>query len=283
MSLLTRLLVIGALALCGLAGIPTAKAATASGCPTVNGDWAAAGPFAVTVEDGGSAHRIFRPTGLGNKGCTRHPVIIWGNGTWTSPGTYAGLLKHLASHGFIVVAAKTSNAGSGEEMLAGIDWITAANARSSSVFHDKVDLTKIGATGHSQGGGGAVVAGADPRVDTVVPIEPGPQGNAADLHGPVLWLAGQNDNVVWPSWVKPRYQNSGHVVAEYGLLAGANHMTPTGDGGGFRGPLTAWFRFWLMGDEQARGEFFGPSCDQCTSDAWAEFLRNARAEAVSGT
>jgi len=68
----------------------------------------------------------------------------------------------------------------------------------------------------------------------------------------------------------------------FGELGGASHATPAGGGGGFRGPLTAWFRFHLMGDEQARGEFFGTGCGYCTSAAWSDFQRNARALAVPG-
>ncbi|GAB4012439.1 poly(ethylene terephthalate) hydrolase family protein [Nocardioides ultimimeridianus] len=261
----------------------TATAATADGCPGVNGDYAGPGPFGVTTEAGDSAHTVYRPTNLGRQGCTSHPVIIWGNGTYATPSVYAGLLKHLASEGFIVVAANTTQSGSGQEMLAGIDWITEKNSDPSSIYYQKVDLAHIGASGHSQGGGGAVNAGADPRVDAVVPIEPGPQGSNAALHGPTLWLAGQNDNIVNANLlVKPRYEATDQVVSEYGLLAGATHFTAIGDAGGFRGPVTAWFRYWLMGDQEAGSEFFGPSCGECTSSAWADFERNARALAVAG-
>jgi hypothetical protein len=61
-------------------------------------------------------------------------------------------------------------------------------------------------------------------------------------------------------------------------------LVTVGDGGGFRGMTTAWFRFWLMGDEQARGEFFGPAatCGICTDPAWSDVRRNTRALAIPG-
>jgi len=34
-------------------------------------------------------------------------VILWGNGTFTTPALYDGLLRHLASHGLIVAAAES--------------------------------------------------------------------------------------------------------------------------------------------------------------------------------
>ncbi|MBN1170962.1 MAG: hypothetical protein JXA67_02205 [Micromonosporaceae bacterium] len=96
----------------------------------------------------------------------KHPVIIWGNGYGTTTSAYDGLLKHFASHGFIVAAANTTNAGSGTEMLAGIDGIKNVAAISSAA-----DLTRIGATGHSMGGIGSLKAAADKRVRTAFPLE----------------------------------------------------------------------------------------------------------------
>lgn len=254
----------------------------ASGCPPAGQSWAEPGPFAVSETPSGVGHTFFHPARLG--GCGAHPVVLWGNGSGSTPGTYAGLLRHLASHGFIVAAADTSSAGSGREMLAGLDHLTAEHRRPGSVFHGRVDLGRIGAAGHSQGGAGAIVTGADVRVDTVVPVQPGPFGDHRALHGPVFYLAGQADLIVSPLLlVHPRFRESGHVPAVYGELAGAGHTEPTGDGGGYRGPVTAWFRFHLLGDERARGEFFGPECGYCCATEWSRFERNAKAEAVAVT
>lgn len=67
-------------------------------------------------------------------------MILWGNGTGASPSTYGSLLRHFASHGFIVAAANTSNAGSGDEMLDGLDNLTDFNDQAFSRFHEMVDL-----------------------------------------------------------------------------------------------------------------------------------------------
>ena len=136
--------------------------------------------------------------------------------------------------------------------------------------------------GHSQGGQGAINARVDPRVDITIPIQPGPLASSSSLHGPTLFLAGQHDDIVPPALVEHFYEAADHVVAIYGELAGANHFTPTGDGGGFRGPMTAWLRFHLMGVENARGEFFGQACGVCTSDAWSQVERNSYALQLPG-
>src|SRR5262245_48160061 len=66
------------------------------------------GPFEI-VQHALADCTVHRPAVLGKNGVT-HPVIIWGNGTFSVPVFYTGVLSHLASHGFIVAAANTSNA-----------------------------------------------------------------------------------------------------------------------------------------------------------------------------
>ncbi|MFG1790607.1 acetylxylan esterase [Nocardia sp. NPDC049149] len=239
-------------------------------------EWDKPGPYKVQVQ-GIKEHTLYFPAKM-----DRHPVIIWGNGSLAVPAIYDGLLEHWASYGFIVAAANTVWATSGVEMLQGIDLLARLNQQSDSPFHRKVDLAHIGASGHSRGGGGSLNAGADPRVGTTVPIEPGPRPNPAGLHGPTLLLAGADDNIVEPAGVKQFYESANHIVAIYGSLAGAGHFTPLNDGGGFRGPSTAWFAFHLKGDERARGEFFGANCGMCTSKAWREVQRNRLAQQVPG-
>ncbi|MCP2342122.1 alpha/beta hydrolase family protein [Actinomadura rupiterrae] len=257
-----------------------ARADTTTGFPSVNGAWGTAGPYAVSVQTE-SVTTFYYPSDIATNPL-KHPVIIWGNGTGVTPAAYDALLRHWASHGFIVAAANTTQANSGTAMRAGIDRLTTLNGTSGSPFHGKVDLTRVGASGHSQGGAGAIQSSADSRVDTTVPIEPGPLASTSNLHGPTLYLAGQDDTVVNPNWVHNFYTSSTQVPAEFTELAGATHFTAAGDGGGFRGITTAWFRFELMGDEQARGIFFGPGCGICSGPTWLATERNPLALAIPG-
>ncbi|GAB3667452.1 hypothetical protein GCM10027589_33290 [Actinocorallia lasiicapitis] len=235
-------------------------------------------PVAVLAE---SKTTFYYPRDIAQSPIT-HPVIIWGNGTFATPSAYTGLLKHWASQGFIVAAANTTMSNNGADMRAGIDRLITKTSNPSSKFFAKVDLAHIGASGHSQGGAGAIVASADSRVTTTVPIQPGPLASSSTLRGPSLFLSGENDNIVQPSWVKNFYTAASHVPAVYAKLAGANHFEATGDGGGFRGLSTAWFRFQLMGDESARGVFFGADCTLCVDPAWLDVQRNAKAQQIPG-
>lgn len=249
------------------AGSTGTSPAQAAGCPTVGDNFADAGPFQVTVQTD-SAHTYYSPTELGSRGCTRHPVILWGNGTATTPPVYDQLLRHLASHGFIVAAANTSNAGSGVEMRAGLDNLTTFNNQSGHRFNQKVDLTRVGTTGHSQGGGGAIEAAKDQRVKVLAPLQPW-LGSQTGLQSDdvALFFAGSTDTVIPPATVRARYTGV-TIPAAYAELADANHYIPAATGGGFRAPLTAWFRWHLMGDTTARGEFVGADCGLCTDQVW---------------
>jgi hypothetical protein len=271
---LRLLLTLAVLAVGLLAAPPTRADAQATGCPAAGANFADLGPFEVTMQ-AEAAHTYFSPTELGSQGCTVHPVILWGNGTWTTPEVYAPLLRHLASHGFIVVAANTSNAGSGVEIKAGLDNLTAFNGQQGHRFFQKVDLTKVGVTGHSQGGGGAIEAAKDPRIKVLAPLAAF-LGNQTGLQSDdiAIFFAGTLDTWIPPAGVKARFSGV-TIPAAYAEAAEANHFHPAGDGNMFKAPLTAWFRWHLLGDTTARGMFVGESCGLCNDPVWADYEANA--------
>ena len=234
-----------------------------------------AGPFATTFVDVSNC-TIFRPSNLGAEGTT-YPVILWGNGTSTQVAIYQGLLSHLASHGFIVAAADTSNAGDGSQMLDGLTYLTAQNATPGSPFYHHVDLQHVGASGHSQGGAGAIMAGRDPRVTTTVPLQPyilpisgGGRFLTASIgqqQGPMFLVSGGADSTAVPDTHQRPVFNGANTSVVWATLAGADHYAPFGDAGRFRGPATAWFRARLMGDAEA-AQLFPPVCMLCGTSGW---------------
>ncbi|WP_327084904.1 acetylxylan esterase [Nonomuraea sp. NBC_01738] len=255
-----------------LAAVMLALGLTAA--PAHATDWGAPGPYATAVEIG-VVNTLYYPRDIA-QGTRRHPVIVWGNGTGVAPVVYRDLLLQWASHGFIVSAANTPMSNLGISMRAGIDALTARDADPGSIFHGKVDLEHIGAAGHSQGGAAAIVVGADPRVDVILPIQPGPLADIDGVHGPAFLMAGQYDSIVWPALVKAFYNDADHIPAIYGELRGVNHFTIAGDPGPFAAPTTAWFRFQLMGDAEARSMFYGPGCGICLDTRkWSDVKRNS--------
>lgn len=268
----TTAMVAGLLAL--VQGTPAAEA-QANGCPSVGSNFADEGPFDVRTESD-DVTTFFFPTELGSQGCERHPVIIWGNGTFTTPAIYEGMLRHWASHGFIVAAANTSNAGSGQEMLQGIETLASANQDPSSPFNGRVDLDNVGSSGHSQGAAGALRTADDPRVRTSFPIQG--NGNPTNVES-ILFLSGETDP--FAGTMRNAYNASSRPAA-YAELAGAGHLVPLGDGGGFRGGSTAWARWQLMGDADAAGQFQGADCGLCSSPDWSVYEANDQLQQLDG-
>jgi S-formylglutathione hydrolase FrmB len=82
----------------------------------------------------------------------------------------------IAEAGFVVYITYQTNDGS--EMLAGLEWLIAENARSGSVFEGKLDTTKVAPMGHSLGGLAAFKIAADPRLTTAAHLSGGTMNHA---------------------------------------------------------------------------------------------------------
>ncbi len=213
----------------------------------------------------GNDFSLFRPADPGAEGVL-HPVITWGNGTLAIPLFYFDLLDHLASHGFVVIASNSPFVGSGDAMLEGVDWILEQNEDPTSALFGAIDVDRIGATGHSQGGEGTINAANDARLRCSAPIQPVP-GNVEGVKGPMLILSGTADVIVPPEVVGGGVFVPSPVKAILAILEGGTHFDPLGDGDGYRGYVTAWFAYCLFDDELA-GEAFRGSCEICDNADW---------------
>jgi dienelactone hydrolase len=236
----------------------------------------AAGPEKTVTEAGGETCTIFRPATLAQADYRqRRPIVIWGNGTTLRPENYAPMLTNLASWGFVVAAANTTNAGSGQEMLDCLNWLAAQNAKVEGPYAGLLDTGRVGASGHSQGGGGALMAGRNARIKAVAPVEPWTSslgyemGAETNQHGPILLLSGGNDTLAVPAkQQQPVWDNANEAVT-WLTLKDATHFVPMRGGGVFTGAVTAWFRYQLMEDARAKALFEGPTCGYCTAPDWA--------------
>ena len=81
----------------------------------------------------------------------KHAVVLWGPGGGTEPGAYSGIIKRLASHGFVVIATSESPDGTGRGKPA-LDWLENKNNTPGDPLYGKLDMTKVGCSGHSMGG-----------------------------------------------------------------------------------------------------------------------------------
>ncbi len=243
-----------------------------TGFPSVS-NFASSGSFSVTNSNVNSTCTVYRPRTLGQNGL-RHPIILWGNGTGGSPSTYRGLLEHWASHGFVVAAARTSNAGSGDEMISCLNYLVTENGRSSGTFAGKLNVNRVATAGHSQGGGGSIMAGQDSRVTVSAPFQPYTLGlghrasSQRNQSGPMFLMTGGSDTIAAPGLNARPVFNNANVPVFWGELRGAGHFEPVGKAGGYRGPSTAWLRYHLMDDQNAESTFYGSRCGLCTDRNW---------------
>jgi hypothetical protein len=258
------------------------------------------------VEDGGTGaysaimytdtslptHTIFRPKDLNAFGKkAKLPIIAWGNGACAnSPWEHVNFLSEVASHGFLVIAIgpmpKEGERGSGRttssQLIDAIDWAIAQNKDESSIFHGKIDISKIAVSGMSCGGLQTLETAPDPRVTTAVVCNsgiigggggmPGMPGLSKDhlekLHTPVLYLLGGETDIAYENGMDD-FNRIDHVpvfVANMDVGHGGTYSQP--HGGEFARVATAWYKWQLKGDKGAGKMFTGDPCQLSKSDVW---------------
>ncbi len=180
------------------------------------------------------AFTLFVPTA--DADCTGpFPVVAWGNGSFTGVGTYTAFLTNVASHGFTVVAANTSNAngalgGGGQTVL---DDALALGRTLPNVG------TQACTMGYSQGGAaavrGAVIANATCIVGIAAEINFTGPANATGRTRVILLGGGADTTAPVPNNSQVLFNQAGAPKA-LAVLTGVGHLEPTTNGGGrYRG------------------------------------------------
>jgi hypothetical protein len=228
------------------------------------------GPLLDTGDIDFKLYTIYRPaTWTEGK---KYPVITWGNGTCAKPEGYGALLRYVASHGFVVIAANSRWTGSNSPMLKALDFAAAANADPSSTYYKRLDLTKIGAMGHSQGSAATISAAQDPRVKAVILWN---GGSSADK--PYLAITGEmdiNNPTVFGLTLALTGNPPGgyifyHKVVGTGPVRG--HLTLMTQPERVVEPAVAWFKYQLLNDLESRKWFVGTTCELCDKDEEFEY------------
>jgi hypothetical protein len=191
------------------------------------------------------------------------------------PESYGVLLKHLASHGFFVIAANTRQIARNSIMTKALDWAFKANKDSSSPYFGKIDEDKVGAAGHSQGGMATISAASDSRIKTVIIFNGGSSASK-----PFLAISGDRDILgLSASSLKSAAMRAPkaawlwyHMVPQRGNADG--HLTLITEPERVVGPSTAFFKYVLQNDADAKAWLVGPSCKLCGMDASFEYGEN---------
>lgn len=137
-----------------------------------------------------------------------YPAISFGHGFLQAPSRYAGILSHLASWGFFVIASESQQGFAPSHSQFALDirecltYLEQESARSGSFMFGALDLGNYGISGHSMGGGsGTLAAAADSRVRalaTLAAAETNPSAVAAsaNLAIPASIISGSEDSIV---------------------------------------------------------------------------------------
>ena len=197
----------------------------------------------------------------------KHGVVVWGPGGGTEPGAYEGMIRRLASHGFVVIALKESP-GDASQAIKALDWLDKQNKDQNSPLFGKLDMNTVGCSGHSMGGlesEQAVIK--DKRVLTAFLNNSGDWNGAGankvatDRTIAILFgeVGMEKDNA------KNDYNNAG-VKAPACLIemtggprnseGGYGHGSGSWDG---MAATVAWMRWHLGGETERKADFVGRS------------------------
>ncbi len=270
------------------------------------------GPYAAIKEVDSTLpdHVVYRPADLTKLGGTKLGILIWGNGGCAADGASArDHLAQIASHGYLVVAPGKILSGPGaaprpasaeprgpdpvtgqlpqvattwQDVVKGLDWALAENARTGSRYEGLIDPAQIAVAGHSCGGLQAIQAGADKRIKTVIVHNSGVftdgtnpiKGVTVDksmlklLHTPVLYVLGGKGDVAWPNGTDD-YARITHVpVALVDGDVGHGGTFREANGGDVARFTVDWLNWQLRGDKAAAKRFAGADCGLCSDPKW---------------
>ena len=207
------------------------------------------------------------------------PAVVFVNGTGVFASKYPALFRHLASWGFIVLGSEDPSTFSGDSTDAALAWLLEENETPDSLFYQKVDTAHIGLSGHSQGGVGVFNAvSGQPHggmYACAVSLSPTQEDWAEALKIPydpsqtsipTLVLAGTENDVITPEGMERLYKKLGGAKA-MALRTDTDHGQMLYSGDGY---VTAWFLYWLRGDQEAGGAFFGGDAELLTNPLWRD-------------
>jgi len=147
-----------------------------------------------------------------------YPIVAFGHGFFMQTGYYLSHFRHLATHGFVVIAPQFPDTQHGEladDLLYCVEYLRQQHSSGGSRFRGLIDTASIGLSGHSMGGGASLLAAArDSRVRVVAPLaaaETTPSAIAVmnQIVGFVYLIAGASDGIAPPAAHQiPMYNNA---------------------------------------------------------------------------
>ena len=227
--------------------------------------------FTAKAEDPIKKYTVYYPEELETSD-KKYPLLIVVNGTGFKATKYEPEFDLYASWGFIAVGNQDKGTGSGETTVTTLKYMLAQNEDPSSVFYQKIDVDNIGITGFSQGG--AAVFNVLTKFDeakyfkAAAPLSPVQEAGSHTMTDYGYDITGVKCSVLLLAGTEGDFETKTVIPFEemtgmYGRLdvpkvmarrTGMDHDHMMYSAGGY---VIAWFRWQLMGDQEAAQVFTG--------------------------
>ncbi|MEU8935102.1 alpha/beta hydrolase [Streptomyces sp. NPDC048409] len=164
-----------------------------------------------------------------------HPGLAFGHGFFQAITQYETLLKHYASWGVITVAPKSqgglfpSHSAFADDLNAALTWLTSQSSTTGSRFAGAVNTSRLAVSGHSMGGGAALLAAsrnpAVKSVSTLAAAETNPSAVTASgtLTMPVQYLGGSADTIAGVAANQQKIYDAKPSVTQLRVITGGFH------------------------------------------------------------
>ena len=213
------------------------------------------------------------------------PVVIFLNGTGTPASKYPALQKHLASWGFITIANEESNSFYGEAVELSIRCLKFIDAYQDQgvPIYNHIDFDNIGVTGHSQGGIGVINGITIHQNSGMVKAAVILSSTETDMAKALLWdsdstlikantliigSTGETDSKISPlESLNSTFDKINGVDKVLARRNDADHGQMLYYADGY---VTAWFMYYLQGDESANA-FFGDNAEMANNSLYQDF------------
>lgn len=223
------------------------------------------------------------------------PLINIGNASNTTAYDLIEAMEHLASWGHVVIGNMDKQTGSGSSISQTLDEFLCLIEQQDNIFYGKIDTTKIGIAGYSQGAYGTVMAATaypNSHLYKAIYLCSCPQKQIginfkwgatdfAKITAPLLMLAGTGE---WDSKIispEEAFQaNFDETTGTFPVLSARHackdHEEMGGEGDAY---MTAWFSYFLKGDSAAGKAFSGDDAEILRNrDRWVNIKRKRLCE-----
>lgn len=277
-------------------------------CGTIEAEYAAMGDYEVSYAEYPALdvlikqYKVWYPSAL-EEGSQEWPIVVMANGTGVPASRYEPIFQHLASWGFVVIGNEQQASWQGDGSEGALELLIRLNEDPESVFYQKLDLECVGAAGHSQGAIGAIngvtsqpngwrykalYTASTPSSRYAMTLnwnydvskiqipyfmaagtgllDAGEEGlpevveDTQEISISPLWSQEENYSLIPNTTPKLRARRTGADHAE---------MLPWGDG-----YMTAWFMYWLQGDQEAGEAFVGEGAEILSNPCWQDLEKN---------